>query len=88
MQPTQQPKYYPNQFKNVNQNKVCQDIDLNNSYDNDCQLLQGFQTSDVSIPPPNYNNNPQAKMCQNYEQQINWEGHNPNIIQGLESVNF
>ncbi|CAF1978099.1 unnamed protein product [Rotaria magnacalcarata] len=28
-----------------------------------------------------------AKLCQNYEQ-INWEGNNQNIIQGLESVNF
>ncbi|CAF3542207.1 unnamed protein product, partial [Rotaria socialis] len=83
-----QPKYYPNQFKNVNQNKVCQDMDLNNSYDNDCQLLQGFQTIDVLVPTPNYNNNPQAKVCQNYVQQSNWEGHKPNIIQGLESVNF
>ncbi|CAF2092039.1 unnamed protein product, partial [Rotaria magnacalcarata] len=41
MQPTQQPKYYPNQFKNVNQNK-------------------GFQTIDVSVPPPNYNGNTQV----------------------------
>ncbi|CAF4440402.1 unnamed protein product, partial [Rotaria magnacalcarata] len=38
--------------------------------------------------PNQFNNNPQAKFCQNYEQQINWEGNNQNIIQGLESVNF
>ncbi|CAF3692408.1 unnamed protein product, partial [Rotaria socialis] len=60
MQPTQQPKYYPNQFKTVNQNKICQDIDLNNSYDNDYQLLQGFNIIDVSVPPPNYHTNTQV----------------------------
>ncbi|CAF2182030.1 unnamed protein product, partial [Rotaria magnacalcarata] len=26
--------------------------------------------------PNQFNNNPQAKFCQNYEQQINWEGNN------------
>ncbi|CAF4756076.1 unnamed protein product [Rotaria socialis] len=83
-----QPKYYPNQFKNVNQNKVCQNNELDNSYDNDCQLLQGFETTNFTVPSPNYNHNPQAKLCQTYEQQINWEGNNSNIIQGLESVNF
>ncbi|CAF4335274.1 unnamed protein product [Rotaria magnacalcarata] len=40
MQQPQPPKYYPNQFKNINQNKICQDTDLDNSYDNDYQLLQ------------------------------------------------
>ncbi|CAF2150406.1 unnamed protein product, partial [Rotaria magnacalcarata] len=38
--------------------------------------------------PNQFNNNPQAKFCQNYEQQINWEGNNQNVIQGLESVNL
>ncbi|CAF3663936.1 unnamed protein product, partial [Rotaria socialis] len=60
MQQNQQPKYYPNQFKTVNQNKICKDIDLNNSYDNDYQLLQGFNTIDVSVPPPNYHTNTQV----------------------------
>ncbi|CAF2269821.1 unnamed protein product, partial [Rotaria magnacalcarata] len=60
MQQPQQLKYYPNQFKNVNQNKICQDHELNTSYDNDCQLLQGFQPIDVSVPPPNYNTNTQV----------------------------
>ncbi|CAF4475187.1 unnamed protein product, partial [Rotaria magnacalcarata] len=59
-QQTQQPKYYPNQFKNVQQNKACQDTDLDNPYDNDYQLLQGFKTIDFSVLPPIYNTNTQV----------------------------
>ncbi|CAF3398824.1 unnamed protein product, partial [Rotaria socialis] len=54
---------------------------------------QNYEKIQQNVPKPKYypnqfNHNPQAKLCQHYDQQINWEGNNQNIIQGLESVNF